>query len=149
MSILGPLKDRFGRIKSNLTSLDAQPLSRASLVIILFLDIFILTSIFDGLNRHTKQLPTPDEYITYSCQEIVLNRSWNPTSRVQNLSDIVLAHYNNYYQVEVRKVERHAVCAPYQDLLDRIKATGTLSGFSEDRARFVRESAPCSNRSAR
>lgn len=57
----GTVKDKLFKIKSNLTSLDSQPLSRALLIIILFLDIFILTSIFDGLDKHTRQLSSPDK----------------------------------------------------------------------------------------
>ena len=51
----GKLKEAFSRIKGNLTSLDDQPLSKAALVIILFLDLFILTSIFNGLDEHRRR----------------------------------------------------------------------------------------------
>ena len=37
----GFMKSKFSSIKANLTSLDSQPLSKASLIIVLFLDIFI------------------------------------------------------------------------------------------------------------
>jgi hypothetical protein len=88
MSMFGTMKDKLSRIKSNLTSLDTQPISKASLIIILFLDIFILISIFEGLDKHTRQLSAPDDYIPYSCREIVINRDWNPTKRTDNLSGV-------------------------------------------------------------
>ena len=66
-------RDAFSRVRSNLTSLDSQPISKAALVIILFLDIFILTSIFNGLDEHTRQLASPDDSIPYYCREIVIN----------------------------------------------------------------------------
>jgi RNA polymerase subunit RPABC4/transcription elongation factor Spt4 len=139
MSILGTIKDKFSRIRSNLTSLDTQPLSKASLIIILFLDIFILISIFDGLDKHTRQLSSPDDYIPYSCREIVINRDWNPTNRTNNLSGIILSYTNSYYQMEEKKRGRHPVCAPYLDLLDQIKNDRELIMLFEDRARFDHE----------
>jgi RNA polymerase subunit RPABC4/transcription elongation factor Spt4 len=138
MTIFGSLKDKFSRIKSNLTSLDSQPISKASLVILLFLDIFILTSIFDGLGRHTRQLSSPDDYIPYYCREIVINRDWNPTSRTNNLSDLILAYHNSYYPI-VEKKERHPVCAPYLDLLDQIKLDKDLIALFEDRVKYDKE----------
>jgi len=139
MSIFGYSKDKFSRIRSNLMSLDTLPLSKAALIIILFLDLFILTSIFDGLDKHTRQLSSPDEYIPYSCREIVINRDWNPTSRMDNLSGIILSHNNSYYQIEDKKKERHPICAPYLDLLDRIKNNKELIALFDDRAKFERE----------
>ena len=139
MSIFGYSKDKFSRIRSNLTSLDALPLSKAALIIILFLDLFILTSIFDGLDKHTRQLSSPEEYIPYSCREIVINRDWNPTSRMGNLSGIILSYNNSYYQIEEKKKGRHPICAPYLDLLDRIKNDKELTALFDDRAKFERE----------
>jgi hypothetical protein len=137
--MFGTMKNKFSRIKSNLTSLDSQPISKASLIIILFLDIFILTSIFDGLDKHTRQLSSPDDYIPYSCREIVLNRDWNPTNRTDNLSGIILSYHNNYYQIEEKKKGRHPVCAPYLDLLDQMKNNNALTALFEDRNNFERE----------
>ena len=139
MSIFETMKGSFSTIKSNLTSLDSQPLSKASLIIILFLDIFILASIFDGLDKHTRQLSSPDEYIPYSCREIVVNRDWNPTNRTDNLSDIIRSYNNKYYQIEEKKKERHPICAPYLDLLDKIKNDKELVDLFEDRGKFDRE----------
>jgi hypothetical protein len=127
------------RIRSRLTSLDAQPLGKAALVIILFLDIFILVSIFNGLYEHTRQLSSPDEYIPGSCREIVINRHWNPTNRTDNLSQIIISSSNSYYRVEEKKKERHPVCVPFADLLDQIKNDKALTGIFEDRNKTERE----------
>ena len=139
MGMFGTMKGLFSRIKTNLTSLGSQPISKASLIIIIFLDLFILTSIFDGLDKHTRQLSSPDEYIPYSCREIVINRDWNPTNRTDNLSGIILSYSNSYYQIEEKKKERHPVCAPYLDLLDQMKNNKDLIALFEDRGRFDRE----------
>ena len=132
-------KDLFGRIRTNLTRLDDQPLGKAALVIILFLDLFILISIFDGLDEHTRQLTSPDEHIPATCRQIVLDRTWNPTSRLEDLSSIVLAYSTSYYPIEVAKQDLHPLCRPYVDLLDRIKKDKGLSDAFEDRSGFVRE----------
>jgi hypothetical protein len=78
MIVSGKFKEKLGKVKTHLTSLDDQPLGKAALIIVLFLDIFILIAIFNGLGAHTRQLSSPDEYIPYSCREIVINRHWNP-----------------------------------------------------------------------
>ena len=130
----------FKKIKSNLTSLDNQPISKAALIIILLLDIFILTSIFNGLDEHTRQLSSPDDFIPYACREMVINRHWNPSNRIENLSNIILSYSNSYYQIEEKKKDRHPVCAPYLNLLDEIKNNKVLTVVFEDRNKFVHES---------
>jgi len=139
MTLGGKCKDRLGRIKAQLTSLDDQPLGKAALIIILFLDIFILVSIFNGLDEHTRQLSSPDAYIPQSCREIVINRHWNPTNRMDNLSQIIVSFSNSYYRTEEKKRERHPVCAPYSDLFDQIKNDKALTGIFEERHKTERE----------
>jgi len=133
------MKSRFSKIKANLTSLDTQPLSKAALIIIIFLDIFILISIFDGLDKHTRQLSSPDEYIPYTCREIVLNREWNPTNRVDNLAVIIRSYNDSYYPIIEKKKDHHPVCAPYVDLLDQMKNNKELIALFDDRGKFESE----------
>jgi RNA polymerase subunit RPABC4/transcription elongation factor Spt4 len=139
MGAISKIKEKSAKIRANLTSLDNQPLSKAALIIILFLDIFILASIFNGLEEHTRQLRSPDDYIPYSCREIVISRTWNPTNRIDNLSNIVLSHGSGYYPIEEKKTERHPICMPYLDLLDQIKNDKELANTFEDRGKFISE----------
>ena len=139
MSVGTKFKDRFGKVRSHLTSLDDQPLGKAALLIIIFLDIFILVSIFNGLDAHTRQLSSPDEYIPNTCREIVVNRQWNPTNRTDNLSQIIISSSSSYYRQEEKKNERHPVCVPYVDLVDQIKSDKTLTGLFEERDKSERE----------
>jgi RNA polymerase subunit RPABC4/transcription elongation factor Spt4 len=132
-------KDIFGRVRAHLTSLDDQPLGKAVLVIILFLDIFILTSIFNGLDQHTRQLSSPDEYIPNSCREIVINRQWNSTNRIDHLAQIIISASNSYYRTEEKTRARYPLCAPYTDLLDQIKNDRALVSLFEDRNKTERE----------
>ena len=139
MSMVEKFKVTLGRTRKRLVSLDDQPLGKAALVIILFLDIFILISIFNGLYEHTRQLSSPDEYIPSSCREIVINRHWNPTNRTDNLAQIIISTSTSYYRVEEKKKERHPVCGSYTDLLDQIKVDKALVSTFEERNKSERE----------
>ncbi len=139
MSAWTKFKDKFGKIRTHLTSLDDQPLGKAALVIIIFLDIFILFSIFNGLEAHTKQLSSPDVYIPNTCREIVVNRQWNPTNRIENISQIIISSSTSYYREEEKKNERHPVCVPYIDLVDQIKSDKALISIFEERNKSERE----------
>ena len=139
MSVGAQFKDKLGKVKSHLTSLDDQPLGKAALAIILFLDFFILVSIFNGLAAHTRQLSSPDEYIPGSCREIVVNRQWNPTNRLDQLSHIIISSSNSYYRIEEKKKDQHPLCAPYVELVDHIKSDKVLTGIFEERNKSERE----------
>ena len=132
-------KDTCAKFRTNLTSLDDQPLGKAALVIIIFLDIFILVSIFNGLDAHTNQLSSPDVYIPNSCREIVINRQWNPTNRLDQLSQIIISSSSSYYRDEDKKKERHPVCAPYVDIFDQIKNDKALASIVEERNKSEHE----------
>jgi hypothetical protein len=132
-------KDGLGKIRTHLTRVDDEPLGKAALVIIIFLDIFILASIFNGLDAHTRQLSSPQNYIPETCREIVINRRWNPTNRIGNLSQIILSSSTSYSHEEEQKDERHPVCAPYIDLVDQIKNDKGLVIFFEERNKSENE----------
>jgi hypothetical protein len=137
--MLARMKNGFFKIKGNLTSLDNQPISKAALVIILFLDLFILISIFNGLDEHTRQLAAPDDVIPNSCREVVINQEWNPTNRTENLSNIIISHNSNYYLPAETKKNHHPICQPYLALFDQIKSDKELTAVFEERKKFVRE----------
>lgn len=139
MGMFAKLRERFTKVGTNLTSLENQPLSKAALVIILFLDLFILFSIFNGLDEHTSQLSSPDESIPYSCRDMVINRDWTPTNRIDNLSAVILSYSASYYRIPENKKDRHPVCAPYLGLLDQIRTDKGLADVFEDRNKFVNE----------
>lgn len=134
------VKEKLGRVKSNLTSLDNQPLGKAVLIIILFLDIFILTAIFNGLSDHTRQLTAPEEYIPSACRQMVIDRSWTPTNRIENLAQLVNGHNTSYYyRPQPARRERHPACSPYLTLLDQIKNDKALVSSFDERMKAERE----------
>ncbi len=130
----------FDRIRANLTRFDEHPLSTATLVIILFLDVFILVSILNGLSKHTLQLTAPDEYIPRICREVVLDQRWNSTNRIESISSIALPYATSYYEVEQEKRDLHPLCAPHVVVLDRIKQEKDLTRALELRATYSAES---------
>ena len=133
------LRSRFKNIQAHLTSIDTQPLNKASLIIVIFLDLFILISIFDGLEKHTSQISAPDDYVPIICREIILNREWNPTNRMDNLSGIITSDHRSFSPFEDKKIERHPVCTPYLDLIYQIKNSKELIELFEDREKFSSE----------
>lgn len=137
--MIARMQQIFSAARNHLTRIDQQPLGKAALTIILLLDIFILSSIFDGLAVHTRQLTSPEERISGSCREIVLEGEWNPTNRIERLSGVVESHHSSYYQPEEHKTVRHPLCAPYVDLLDQIKDNKALANTFEKRNTLERE----------
>ena len=127
--MLSSIREKANRFQHRLTRLDNEPLSIAALVVILFLDFFILLSIFDGLADHTGQLTTPDQYIPPLCREIVIDADWNPTNRLGNLAQIVSKYHDSYYtpdQTDEKKTQ-HAVCAPIAHAFKAIRDDEGLS----------------------
>jgi len=110
----GTLGEKVQRFQQRLTRLENQPLGKAALVIILFLDLFILVSIFDGLGAHTAQLTSPSEHIPTLCRDIVLDEKWNPTNRREKLARTVSNYRNSYVRPDPRAEREplHTVCEP-------------------------------------
>lgn len=110
---------KIGKFKRNLTSLDDQPVSKAALIVIIFLDLFILISIFDGLNDHTQQLTRPTHLVPQYCKDIVIQENWNKTVRLKRIARISSTYHNRYYWQDNKKRnrERHPICAPITKLL--------------------------------
>ncbi len=112
-----------------LTRLDNEPLSIATLIVILFLDGFILISIFDGLSNHTAQLTTPDQHIPPLCREIVIDESWSATNGLDNLAALASRHHQSYTTPDDRdeNKELHAVCQPIRGAFRVIRNDESLS----------------------
>ena len=114
---------KITNIRHNLSSLDNQPIGKAALTILIFLDLFILISIFDGLSDHTRQLSTPSEFIPQYCRDIVIEDEWNETSRLAKLAGVVTESLGSYYRKDKRErtLQRHPVCKPIAQLFFAIE----------------------------
>lgn len=131
------------KLKRNLTRLDDRPLGRAALVVVLFLDVFILISIFNGLADHAAQLTTPERRIPQHCRDIVIDADWNETNRLGQLARIVSAYRRSYYLPEEneRTDEQHPFCQPISRILRVVKQDEGLSKNLADMLKLQQEAA--------
>jgi len=116
-------------IRHNLSSLDNQPIGKAALSILIFLDLFILISIFDGLSDHTRQLTAPSEFIPQYCRDIVIEGEWNETNRLSKLARVITDARGSYYIKDKRErtLERHSVCTPIAQLFFSLEDDADIS----------------------
>jgi hypothetical protein len=90
------MKKQITAFKNRLTSVSKEePLNRLSLATIIILDIIILNILFIGLNEHTDQLTTADEYMPPAAQEIFIRQQWTEANRISKLQPLILADRNN------------------------------------------------------
>lgn len=125
----GFIQTKAARIRHNLTSLDNQAIGKAALTVIIFLDLFILISIFDGLEDHTRQLTKPGQFIPQYCRDIVIEGDWNKTNRLTRLARVVSRSRGRYYTParDEKLLERHPVCEPITKLFLSIEKDNGLS----------------------
>ena len=139
------LLDKTNQFRQRLTRLDDQPLSRAALVVIIFLDLFILSSIYSGLADHTRQLTTPYEYIPPLCQDIVIDLNWNDTNRLDKLTQLVTRYearrYSPDYYQQFDVSKEHPVCAPIVSAFVAIRNDADLTRSLSDLRRIERETS--------
>jgi hypothetical protein len=121
---------KFAELKSRFTQVgEHEPLSGLAFVAILFLDLFILITIFVGLENHTTQLTTVEDYIPYSCRDMVVGAD----QKTDNQKIDVLRSYvtfktpfqpveYNYNTVVISEI--HPIC---QFIGERLKETNASS----------------------
>lgn len=135
------IPEKVRRFRQRLTRLDDQPLSRAALVVIVFLDLFILTSIFDGLADHTAQLAGPDVRVPPLCRSLVIDREWNATNRLDSLARMVAAYQTNPWREAAphNRSQRHPLCAPIVGAYEAIRDDRGLARNLQDASRLRKE----------
>lgn len=68
------------KFKNNFFGSDeSEPLSKFILLLIIILDIFVFSSIFQGLKTHSRQLDKIDEYTPYWCVRLINDKIYNKT----------------------------------------------------------------------
>ncbi|MBI1285250.1 MAG: zinc ribbon domain-containing protein [Thiobacillus sp.] len=135
------IPEKLRQFQQRLTRMDDQPLGRAALVVIIFLDLFILVSIFDGLADHTAQLAGPDERVPPLCRSLVIDREWNPTNRLDGLARIVSDYQADPYRKAVRtdRGQQHPLCAPIVGAYEAIRDNAGLARTLEESRRLRKE----------
>lgn len=123
------MREIVASYRSGLTRLDGQPMGRATLLIVLFLDVFILISIFQGLDEHTRQIGRPDERIPQLCREAIIDGSWNPGNSLDKLAQWTTDYEaRQHYPPRERAVEpEYAACAA---LVDAYRAVRDDAGLA-------------------
>jgi RNA polymerase subunit RPABC4/transcription elongation factor Spt4 len=139
MDMINLITEKLKSARRNLTSFEQRPINRGALIVVIFLDLFVLISIFDGLDAHTKQLSSPDNYIPHFCRDIALNGNWNSTNRTEKLANIINAFTNSYVQIDDKKSVLHPACLPFRDLIDKIKVDKELSQAFENWRKYSYE----------
>jgi len=87
--------------KNSLTRFnEEEPLSKLSLIIVILLDIFLLSVVFYGLEAHTSQLRTDQEYFPWECRQVLIEDQWSDANKLDRLQNIVLNDYNNYLRLD-------------------------------------------------
>ncbi len=132
-------KDRLTRMGGN------EPLSKLSLSVILIIDLFILSVIFQGLNDHTQQLTSPDEYVPSQCREVFIQNEWSDTVFLARLQGLVLSEYNNTsyrYDGRLKSAQpdiMHPSCRALFEKLNQIARDQNLKNRFVDRQVLLKE----------
>lgn len=89
-SFLSKIQSVFSRLRSISSN---EPLSGLSLIIIIFLDIFVLVALFQGLADQTASFTTPSDVIPYNCQTIAIDTgNYDKSQKI----DQILSQARNY-----------------------------------------------------
>jgi len=132
--------------KNKLTRLsDQEPVTKLALAIIILLDIFILSIIFGGLDDHTDQLTSPDEYFPHQCRQVFISKDWTQANKIAKLQRLVLTDYNNYsYRHDSpfgkSKIARmHPLCGEFYGKIRLIADNGALKNFFVSRQQAAKK----------
>lgn len=139
--MLRSIPEKLRQVRQRLSRLDNQPLSWAALVVILFLDLFILVSVFDGLADHTAQLAGPNERVPPLCRSLVIEQEWNATNRLDHLARLVVAYQNDPHR-EAGRVDRrkqHPLCVPVVSAYEAIRGDSGLARNLQESGRLRME----------
>ena len=138
--MLTALRARLSSLGRSLThSNEEQPLHRLALVVVVLLDVFILVSIFDGLDVHTRQLPTPEQQVPQRCRELVIDRSWTANGRLDRLAEAAATRHSPYGEPEKASTVLVPACQRALAPLEVVLARNELSPAFENRRKLADE----------
>ncbi|MEN8171026.1 MAG: zinc ribbon domain-containing protein [Pseudomonadota bacterium] len=143
----------MGKIASSISSFrdrlfkfdDREPLSKLSLAVIIALDIFILTILFQGLYDHTRQLTSPDEYVPFACKQVFIHDDWTESNRFSELQTMALSGYNNISYRYEGLLERadteimHPTCKGFYQSIKKISNHHQLNPLFIERQKLSKQ----------
>lgn len=128
------MKKIFGDIKGRMFRLsEDEPLSPLSIMVMIFLDIFLLIVLFTGLDAQSQLLTNPDEYVPYTCQQIIIDKQWNEENRMDMAAVVVLDYYRSTYAEEVDNKKVHPLCRDLLTAIDKVRKNVVLGKLFEER----------------
>ncbi len=134
------LKARLATFWRNLThATEDQPLHKLALAVVALLDVFILISIFDGLDVHTRQLASPEKRVPPLCREMVIDRTWTRDTRLDHLTESVVSRRPSYGEPEAPNRVMHQTCERILAPISAIAAQEELGSVFDGRLRLIRE----------
>lgn len=96
-------KEKLISLKNSLIHLNHQEsLSKLTIILIIALDIFILTTVFSGLEDHTRQLTSVNQFAPYQCKKTFIN---NPISKLKSLDRLTDLVTNDYVREKSKSTQ--------------------------------------------
>lgn len=124
-------KDRMFRLSED------EPLSPLSILVLILLDVFLLTVLFQGLDAQSRFLTPPDDCIPYTCQEIIIDRNWTENNRLDKLGEIVVQYDRSTYKQDIKPISIYSVCKEIMDAINRVKTDKSITQLFEERNRLI------------
>lgn len=130
------LKGKLSGMRTSLTRInEKEPLSKLSLIVIIFLDIFILSTLFNGLEEHTDQLTTPDEYIPAICRDMVIQDDGERSEKLNRLASTALHYHRNPIEDQKRR-NLHPICMRFRDTIEPVIENSEIMHLFEMREKL-------------
>jgi hypothetical protein len=113
---------------------EEEPLGKLSLIIVILLDIFLLSIVFVGLEAHTSQLTSVQEYFPWECRQVLIENQWSNANKLDRLQNIVLNDYNNYLRrgsfFDENKLDKmHPDCKEYFQSIKAIAESQSIKNM--------------------
>jgi len=123
---------------------EEEPLGKLSLIIVILLDIFLLSVVFVGLEAHTSQLSSLNEYFPWECRQVLIENRWSNANKLDRLQNIVLKDYNNYLRRdsffdENKLGKMHPDCKKYFQSIKAIAENQSIKNMFIDRQSLQRK----------
>lgn len=125
-SILAKIQSVFSRLRSIGNN---EPISGLSFIIIIFLDIFVLIALFQGLSDQTASFTTPSDVIPYNCQSIAIDtQNYDKSQKIiRLLSQARSYQYDSYTSYDYTPSEGrhpaslHPECRKIEELFTKMR----------------------------
>ena len=137
---------RITQFRSKLTQLnDEEPVTKLALAVIILLDVFILSVLFGGLQDHTRQLVSPDEYLSLQCRQVFIDKDWTPANKMAKVQQLVLTDYSRYsYKhdslFEASRLRKmHPLCGEFYEQARLIAEHGALKDLFVNRQQTAKK----------